>query len=96
MEELVVDELHADPDGKSDANCEKNPWYVSFFDSSPEKNDDDCVLHNEDGVEDELSPKRVRAFIPVVVKGNKIVNVDVAEPVDKTIVQNLQNIRKGC
>ena len=88
--------LQEDSEGKSNANCENNPRYGSFFDSSQEKNDDDCVLQDEDGVEDELSPKRVKAFIPVVVKGNKIVNVDVAEPVDKTIVQNLQNMRKGC
>ena len=96
MKELVVDELQEDSEGKSNANCENNPRYDSFFDSSQEKNDDDCVLQDKDGVEDELSPKRVNAFILVVVKGNKIVNVDVAEPVYKTIVKNLQNIRNIC
>ena len=87
MVELVVDELQEDSEGKSNANCENNLWNIFVY--SQEKNDDESVLQDENGVEDELSPKSVTALIPAVVKRDKIVNVDVAEPVDKTIVENL-------
>ena len=89
MVELVVDELQEDSEGKSNDNCEHNLWNIGIFDSSFEENDDESVLQDENGVEDELSPKSVTALIPVVVKRDKIVDVDVAEPVDKTIVENL-------
>ena len=87
MVELVVDELQEDSEGKSNANCENNLWNIFVY--SQEKNDDESVLQDENGVEDELSPKSVTALIPAVVKRDKIVDVDVAEPVDKTIVENL-------